>query len=341
VRPGLQRLIRNKKRQRQELAKVEPARLPVAATELVQKALDYAEEGIGSASTRRVYATQWRAFEQWCASHACEPLPAQPAALVLYLTERAGAGAGRSTIDQIVAAVNQKHELADLPKPSQAREVKLVVRGIRKRVARAKRRASPLAPDLLRQMVRAMPEGSLASKRDAALVLTGFGGALRRQELVDVDVEHVEFHEDGMKVYLPRSKTDQEGEGALVSIPFGSDKHTCPVRAMRAWLAASGIASGCVFQGVTRRGKLSGKRLDGRDVARIVQRAARRAGITLDRISGHSLRAGLGTTAAKEDKRIDVIQKHMRHKRMEQTVEYIRDAKAFDPDENAASGIGL
>jgi integrase len=261
---------------------------------------------------------------------------------VLYLTERASAGAGRSTIDQIVAAVNQKHKLSKLPKPSLTLELELVIKGIRRKFeGRTKRRASPLAPDLLRQMVRAMPDGSLASKRDAALVLTGFGGALRRQELVDVDVEHIEFYDDGMKVYLPRSKTDQEGEGARVSIPFGSDKHTCPVRAMRAWLAASEVESGCVFQGVTRRGKLSGKRLDGRDVARIVQRAARRAGITLDRISGHSLRAGLGTTAAKEDKRIDVIQKHMRHKRMEQTVEYIRYAKAFDPDENAASGIGL
>lgn len=307
---------------------------------LAEKALDLAEEA-SAASTRRVYGLQWRGFVDWCATRGVSPLPAEPAALALYLTQRVEDGVGVSTIDQIISAVAQKHELAGFPKPHAGREAKFVIKGIRKKLGHARRRAAPVGPNALRKMVRALPGESKAAKRDAALFLLGFAGALRRQELVDVDVEHVTFNEDGLELLLPRSKTDQEGYGATIAVPFGSDKLTCPVRALRAWLEVSGIERGAVFRSVSKSGKLGSKRLHGRDVARILQKCALRAGLSVERVSGHSLRSGLGTTAAKQGKRPDVIQKHMRHKRIEQTFEYVRGATAFDEDENAASGIGL
>src|SRR5262245_3402519 len=122
--------------------------------ELVLRALEYAEEGTGAKETRRVYLTQWSGFEDWCRLRGCSSLPAEPAALALYLTDRADQGAGRSTIDQIIAAVNQRHDLAGFAPPSRGREAKLVIRGIRRRVGRPKRRATPVTPAELRQMVR-------------------------------------------------------------------------------------------------------------------------------------------------------------------------------------------
>jgi site-specific recombinase XerD len=306
--------------------------------ELAERAVGYAQAA-DAPNTRRAYASQWRLFDQWCRARGLSPLPAEPAALALFVTERADTGSSVSTINQGVAAVAQRHARAKLASPTESPEVRLVMQGIRKRLGTAKKRAAPVVPDALRRMSQAVLDSPIGL-RDRALMLVGFAGALRRHELVDLDARDVEFTEDGLLVTLRRSKTDQEGAGAVVAVPYGSDRATCPVRSLRAWLDASAITEGAIFRGY--RGKqMSAKRLDGRDVARILQKIARRADVSLDGLSGHSLRAGLGTTAAKQGKRLEVIQKHMRHKRLEQTLEYVRQARAFDEDDNAASGIGL
>jgi integrase len=320
------------------ITKVAPAPIAVPV-ELVGQALEYAKASKAK-NTRRAYASQWRRFELWCQERGASPLPAAPAVLALYITERAQQGARIPTIDQAVAAIVYRHVRAKLPRPSDAPEVEDILNGIRRTTGRAKKQATPLSPDLLRRMVRAAPV-KRAGFRDNALALVGFAAALRRHELVDLDVSDAIFTEEGLQLLVRRSKTDQEGHGATISVKFGADPETCPVRALRLWLDESGIEQGAIFRGVHRSGRVSGKRLDGRDVSTILQRAARRAGIELANISGHSMRAGLGTTAAKQGKRLEVIQKHMRHKRLDQTLEYVRQAKAFDEEENAMAGIGL
>jgi integrase len=310
------------------------------ASELSQRAVDYAKKADADATTR-AYKSQWTKFKAWCRFRGLEALPAAPGTLALYLTERAAQGARLPTLEQALTSISRKHSDAELPDPRSGRECRKVWKGIRRSVGRAQKKAAPVSPDVLRKMIRACPGPELACQRDAALILVGFAGALRRDELVKLDVKHLAFSDDGLVVTLERSKTDQEGKGATVPLPYGSDKTTCPVRALRAWLASSGIVEGAVFRGVKKGGRLSKKQLHGRDVARVIQRAARHAGIELDNLSGHSLRSGLGTTAAKSGKRLEVIQKHMRHKSMDQTVEYVRNAEMFDEDENAASGIGL
>jgi integrase len=186
-------------------------------------------------------------------------------------------------------------------------------------------------------MVAALPPGVIGI-RDKALLLVGFAGALRRSELVALTVADLDFTPEGLVVALRRSKTDQEGKGRKIGIPPGRAR-TCPVRALQDWLEAAGIGEGAVFRGVNRHGQVADKPLTGRSVARIIQRAAERAGLDSTRFAGHSLRAGLVTTAAKAGKPTHSIMAQTGHKSVGMVQKYIREAKLFE--ENAAAGIGL
>ncbi len=188
----------------------------------------------------------------------------------------------------------------------------------------------------LKAMLQALPEG-LLGVRDRALLLVGFAGAFRRSELVSLDVADLSFTSDGLEVTLKRSKTDQEGQGRRIGIPFGSSPHTCPVRSLRAWLDGAGIADGPVFRDVSRRGRVGAVRLSDKAVARLVKRAARAAGLDPARFSGHSLRAGLATSAAKAGKTERAIMAQTGHKSEKMVRRYIRDASLFA--ENAAAGL--
>jgi integrase len=160
-----------------------------------------------------------------------------------------------------------------------------------------------------------------------------------RSELVALDVAHARFMADGIELQIDRSKTDQEGAGELVGVPFGSDRATCPVRSLSAWLEEAGIDEGAIFRSITRHARI-GARLTDRSVARIVKRTALAAGLDPAPYSGHSLRAGLATSAAKAGKRDRAIMKQGRWRSRAMVDRYVRDATLID-DDNAASGIGL
>jgi site-specific recombinase XerC len=159
------------------------------------------------------------------------------------------------------------------------------MQGIRRKLGVAPTQKTPVLVGDLRGMVRALPK-SLLGTRDRALLVLGFAGGFRRSELVGLDVADLIFGGEGLTVRLRRSKTDQEGAGRKVGVPYGSDGATCPVRSLKSWLDASGIGAGAVFVGLTRHGTLTGKRLDGRDVARAVKRAAAAVGLDASTFSG-------------------------------------------------------
>ncbi len=145
----------------------------------------------------------------------------------------------------------------------------------------------------LRLMIAVLPD-SLIGRRDACLLLLGFASALRRSELVALNVEDLSETDEGLVVTVRRSKTDQEGEGREIGVPYGSNPSTCPVRATRAWLEASGIESGPVFRSVDRHGTVGTTALSGKAVALIVKRTVEAAGLDPARFAAHSLRSGYG-----------------------------------------------
>ena len=178
------------------------------------------------------------------------------------------------------------------------------------------------------------------SIRDRALLTVGFAGAFRRSELSDLCWRDIELVDEGLRVTIRKSKTDQERVGHVVGLPYGGQLSTCPVRSLLAWRGVVGgkEASGPVFRPILRNGEILNKTLSPRAIAKVVQRAAKRAGVQ-GRISGHSLRAGLATAAAKAGKPVHTIMRQTRHRSVEMIMRYIRDEGLWD--DNAAAGIGL
>ncbi len=183
------------------------------------------------------------------------------------------------------------------------------------------------------------PRDRLIACRDRALLLLGFAGAMRRSELVGLDVADVVETADGLVVTIRRSKTDQEGQGRKIGIPYGSKLATCPVRSLRAWKARAKITEGPLFRQVNRHGKVLEGRLGDRTVALVVKRAVAATGVDATNYAGHSLRAGLATAAAMAGVSERVIQGQTGHKSLPILRRYIREGSLFR--ENAAAEVGL
>lgn len=317
-----------------QLALAESKALEMAG--LVAKAADYAKAAKAKA-TLTAYASQWRAFAGWCASVGACPLPASSGAVALFLTARAGTdGVSVATLAQALTAISRAHVNAGHPSPRLDPALREIWQGICRTHGKAPKQARPVSPVQLKKLSKA--GRGLAGLRDRALLLVGFAAALRQSELVGLDVADVSEAADGLLVHVGKSKTDQRGVGRDVGVPYGSEPATCPVRALRAWFEASGIVEGAIFRGVYGSG-LTQHRLSARDVSRILQRAAKRAGVDSGGLSGHSLRSGLVTAAAKAGKSVRSIQDQTGHKSVAMVMKYIRSATIFE--DNAASGIGL
>ena len=307
-----------------------PAGLAVSP-ELVERARDFARASRAEA-TRTAYASDWAHFSEWCRAHGIEPLPAGAGAVALYAASLADDGFKPATINRRLTSIGQAHKTAGHPNPCASETVRLAAAGIRRTLGTAQKQARPILLPELRQAVAKLPEG-LQGGRDRALLLLGFAGAFRRSELVGLNVGDLDFGDDGLTVTIRRSKTDQEGQGRKLGVPFGSDKTTCPVRAVRAWLELASLDKGPVFRPIDRHGNVKGDRLTGHAVRDIVRRIAGAD------FSGHSLRAGLATAAAKAGKSAHAIMKQTGHKSLAMVSRYVRDAELFT--DNAASGIGL
>jgi integrase len=278
--------------------------------------------------TRATYAEQWRIFARWCASNGFESLPASPAVIGLYVTTRARTGRKVSTIALGLAAVACKHREARLESPCGHDDVRELLAGVRRTHSVAPAQKAPLLAAQLRAIVEGLPETTIGL-RDRALLLLGWSGAFRRSELVGIEVQDLAFVEEGLVVRLARSKTDQIGAGRDVPIPRGRSAGTCPVRAVERWLAVSGIDSGAVFRAVGRHGDVRGP-MRARDVASVVKKRVEAVGLDPDRFAGHSLRAGLATSAAKAGKSAGAIARVTGHKSLQTVERYVRHATLFD-----------
>lgn len=291
-----------------------------------------------SPNTRRAYTAAWRAFDAWCARVELASLPAAPPTLALYFTDLARAGKKAATIQLTAVAISQAHEMAGVESPCRTAIVREALKGLRKLLGVAPARKTAMVVELLAPAINALPtdrRGLLLR----ALLLIGFAGAFRRSELVALDVEDLAFTVEGVTILIRRSKTDQSGEGRAVAIPLGQCEKTCPVRALRAWLASAGITSGAIFRAVDRAGGVAERRLCDLTVARAVKHAARSVGLDPRSVAGHSLRAGFCTSAARAGKTERAIMRQTGHRSVEMVHRYVREAGLFR--DHAGDGIGL
>jgi len=302
---------------------------------LVEQANEYLEAA-KSENTRSAYRSDWKQFEAWCRSEGLQSLPALPSVVVTYLTSLACKGRKVSTIGRAVAGIGAMHRSQGFLPPSLDPLVRITVRGIRRKHGSAPTQKRPMDAETLGNYVRTLDD-DLASIRNRALLTLGWFGAFRRSELVGLDVSDLSFTNGGLIVQMRRSKTDQEGKGFTKGIPYASLAAACPVRAVRAWLDSAKIEAGPIFRRVTRSGRVMPNRLADQTVARVVKKAAASLGLNPMELSGHSLRAGLVSSAAKRGKRLDAIMRQTGHKSEQTVLGYIRRESVFE--DNAAVGL--
>lgn len=279
-----------------------------------------------SPATKRIYDSDLRIFEAWCLSRGLRSLPAEPDIVAAFLTHEALRGKKPATISRRMAAISYALRVGALPAIAGDERIKSVLRGIRRYKGVAPKRKAPATAERVVAMAAAGDDG-IRSLRDRAIVLLGFAGAFRRSELVALDVEDIAEFEEGLRVSIRRSKTDQEGLGATIGILRGD--HACPVRALTNWLHNARITSGAIFRQVSRSGTVSRNRLSDRSVALIVKARAKAVGLDPSTFSGHSLRAGFLTSAAARGASIFKMMDVSRHKSVDTLRGYVRDAELF------------
>jgi integrase len=294
------------------LAELKPRSTALAIADLEalrDRGLDLEAQG-RAPSTRREYARALAAFEEWTATNGLASDPGDVASVYGYLsylsTRRALA-----TVLKIAAALSSLAQDAGSSAPLRNPRIARLIEGLKRETAlKGTRQAerAPLPVENLRRTLAEIDRDSLLGKRDACILLLGFTGALRRSELVALNLDDVNFVEEGATLTIRRSKTDQIGAGAEIAVPRGTSPATCPVRALEAWLDAAGRKDGPLLRSIDRHGNLGG-RLGAQYVAHTVKRAARRAGLDVARLSAHSLRAGAATTASKRGESADQIKR--------------------------------
>ena len=319
-----------------DLIPTSPADL--ARAEDQRKAAAYAVNAKAPA-TQDAYRSDWEDFVGWCRSRGYTDLPACPQTVAAYLAALADV-AKAATVQRRLSAIRYAHLISGNPTPPTAPYVREVMDGIRRVKGVRPRQAQAATLDPLRAMLAPLPD-DLSGLRDRALLLVGFAGGFRRAALCALDRADITFVPEGMDIVIRRDKTDQAGQGRELSIPYGKRRDTCPVRALRAWLDAAGITTGPIFRGVAKGGKTVRRgRLDPGSVARIVKRAATRAGLPdADDFSGHSLRSGLATEAARSGVTDNAIMDQTGHTDVRSVKRYIRRGRRFT--DNALNKIDL
>lgn len=291
-------------------------------------------------STRRSYAWQWGRFEKWCAGRGITAMPATQATVCAYLTDFAAQGVAAGTIECACAAIAAEHETEGHTNPVADQAVKAVRRGIRRTLGTAPRRQSrPLSTDEIRRMIATIDRTNARGARDAAIILIGFASALRHSEFAGLELADIEPKPEGLLVRVRKSKTDPEARGQLVGVAHGHHTDTDPVTALNDWLTHRGTQPGQLFRGFHLE-RIGTRLFTGSGLARMLKERAAAAGVSSERVSGHSLRAGHATTAALAGVGLDRIAAQTRHTRISTLVEhYIRPLEAMQVTSSRDLGL--
>src|SRR4051794_40678799 len=299
------------------------------AIEVLQHQAEAFVRAAKAPSTLRAYRSDWAHFTRWCDEHGVLALPATAETVALYLTGLA-ATHRPATMTRRLTAISKAHQIAGHPSPATMQQpaVSETLKGIRRTLGTAPKVKAALLTADIRRLLASLPD-NLAGHRDRSVLLLGFAGGFRRSELAALDVEDVQLTDDGLVVKLRRSKTDPEGKGRDVGIPYGSNPSTCPVQALNAWKTAAAISEGALFRGVDRHGHVGSIRLHKDSVGLIVKRAAEAAGLDPAKYAGHSLRAGLVTQGYLNGAGELAIMRQTGHRSLEMVRRYIRDGSLF------------
>lgn len=316
-----------------------PENLPLPWLETLPGGVRELFEQSASDNSMRAYRSDLIVFLEWCHHHKAQPLPCDPLDLVSFLSEQSD-GFAMSTVTRRASSISWLHRRAGFLGDKNPRTSGIVTEAIRllrrRHRDRRQKQAKELTTGIVREAMKDCQEdkNAMKGKRDRALILIGFASAMRRSELARVEVEHLNFVQEGLEILIPWSKTDQEGEGHVVRIARGQAPLTCPIEALREWLAHTNIQSGRIFRRVRKNGSV-GEAISDWAIWNIIKSRMKALGLkNWDEFAGHSMRSGFASTAADNGASLQAIKTQGNWKSDDSLLRYIRNKEDWD---NAAS----
>ena len=282
-------------------------------------------------NTLRAYKSDFKDFEFFCSKHSFNSLPTEPKVVSLYLTQLS-TSCKMSTLRRRLVSIGVVHRLKGHYLDTKHPVIIENLLGIKRKKGSIQIGKKPILINHLKQIINVIDEQKIEKikkLRNRTLILVGFGGGFRRTELVSINHEDLDFVEEGVKITLRRSKTDQFGEGVIKGLPYFANEKYCPVLSLKNWLTLSKIKSGPIFKRFAKGSIITRHRLTDQSVVLLIKECLKIAGIDNQNFSGHSLRSGFATVAADSGADERSIMAMTGHKTTQMVRRYIREANIF------------
>ena len=283
-------------------------------------------------NTVRAYKSDFKDFCLFCAQNGFKPLPSDPKIVSLYLTYLSTKDNKMSTLKRRLVSIGVIHKLKGYYLDTKHPSIIENIMGIKRRNGSFQKGKKPILINYLKLIIDVIDQEKkedIKKLRDRSIILIGFSGGFRRNEIVALDYEDLDFVPEGLKIDIKRSKTDQFGEGSKKALPYFDNSKYCPVISLQKWIKMSKINSGSLFRRFTKGSKLSENRLTDQTVALLIKAYLQLAGIDSKNYSGHSLRSGFATSAAESGAEERSIMTMTGHKSTEMVRRYIKEANLF------------
>ena len=283
-------------------------------------------------NTVRAYKSDFDDFGLFCAQNGFKSLPSDPKVVSLYLTYLSTKDVKMSTLKRRLVSIGVIHKLKGHYLDTKHPSIIENMMGIKRRKGSIQKGKKPLLINNLKILINVIDKEKneeIKKLRDRSIILIGFSGGFRRNEIVSLDYDDLEFVQEGLKISLKRSKTDQFGEGLVKGLPYFENSKYCPVISIKKWIEISKISSGAIFRRFIKGSKLSHNRLTDQSVALLIKHYLKLAGIESKNYSGHSLRSGFATSAAESGAEERSIMAMTGHKSTEMVRRYIKEANLF------------
>jgi len=285
-----------------------------------------------AANTIRAYQSDFNDFRIFCSKNSFRSMPTDPKIVSLYLTQLSTNEAKMSTLKRRIVSIGVIHKLKGHYLDTKHPSIIENLMGIKRRKGSIQKGKKPLLINNLKEIIDAIDQQNkeeVKKLRDRAIILIGFSGGFRRNEIVSLDYEDLDFVQEGLKINLRKSKTDQFGEGFVKGLPYFDNSQYCPVVSMQKWIEISKINTGALFRRFNKGSNLSENRLSDQTVALLIKEYLKLVGIDSKNYSGHSLRSGFATSAAESGAEERSIMAMTGHKSTEMVRRYIKEANLF------------
>ena len=283
-------------------------------------------------NTIRAYKSDFNDFGLFCVQNGFESLPTEPKIVSLYLTHLSSKNIKMSTLKRRLVSIGVIHKLKGHYLDTKHPSIIENIMGIKRRKGSVQKGKKPLLINDLKLLINVIDKYNnevIMKARDRSIILIGFSGGFRRNEIVSLDFNDLDFVSEGLKINLKRSKTDQFGEGSVKGLPYFNNSQYCPVLSLKKWIEISNIESGPLFRRFSKGSKLTDNRLTDQTIALLIKKYLKLAGIESKNYSGHSLRSGFATSAAESGAEERSIMAMTGHKSTEMVRRYIKEANLF------------